>query len=64
MFKKIKKNLLKIKGKFSQIQNRHRDQYKKILVVVKGWVDLDRLEALIDTSIEKYPEFILKETND
>ena len=39
-------------------------QYKKILVVVKGWVDLDKLEALIDASIEKYPEFILKETND
>ena len=39
-------------------------QYKKILVVVKGWVDLDKLEALIDASIEKYPEFILKELND
>lgn len=39
-------------------------QYKKILVVVKGWVDLDKIEALIDASIEKYPEFTLKETND
>lgn len=38
-------------------------QYKKILVVIKGWVDLDKLEALIDASIAKYPEFILKETN-
>lgn len=36
-------------------------QYKKILVVVKGWVDLDRLEALIDASIAKYPEFLVKE---
>lgn len=39
-------------------------QYKKILVVVKGWVDLDKLETLIDASIEKYPEFTLKELND
>jgi hypothetical protein len=39
-------------------------QYKKILVVVKGWVDLDKLEALIDASIKKYPEFTLKEQND
>jgi len=38
-------------------------QYKKILVVVKGWVDLDKLEALIDASIEKYPAFIEKERN-
>jgi hypothetical protein len=33
-------------------------------VVVKGWVDLDKLETLIDASIEKYPEFTLKELND
>lgn len=39
-------------------------QYKKILVVIKGWVDLDKLEALIDASIKKYPEFIVKEQND
>jgi hypothetical protein len=39
-------------------------QYKKILVVVKGWVDLDKLEALLDASIKKYPEFTVKEIND
>jgi hypothetical protein len=39
-------------------------RYKKILVVVKGWVDLDKLETLIDASIDKYPEFILKELNE
>jgi hypothetical protein len=36
-------------------------RYKKILVVIKGWVDLDKLENLIDASIAKYPEFIVKE---
>jgi hypothetical protein len=29
-------------------------QYKKILVVVKGWPNVDRLEELIDRSITKY----------
>lgn len=36
-------------------------QYRKILVVVKGWVDIDKLEMLLDKSIEQYPDFILKE---
>lgn len=39
-------------------------QYRKILVVVKGWVDIDKLEALLDASIAKYPDFILREKND
>lgn len=36
-------------------------EYKKILVVVKGWVDLDRLEKLLDKSIEQYPNFVMRE---
>lgn len=39
-------------------------QYRKILVVIKGWVDVLELEKLLDKSIEMYPKFILKETND
>jgi len=39
-------------------------KYKKILVVIKGWVNLERLEKLLDASIEKYPNFILREKND
>lgn len=35
-------------------------QYRKILVVVKGWVDLDRLELLLDRSIAKYPDYVIK----
>jgi hypothetical protein len=35
-------------------------QYKKILVVVKGWVDVERLEPLLDASLNKYPEYIIK----
>jgi hypothetical protein len=35
-------------------------QYRKILVVVKGWVDLDRLELLLDKSIAKYPDYVIK----
>ena len=35
-------------------------QYRKILVVVKGWVDLERLESLLDQSLNKYPEYIIK----
>lgn len=35
-------------------------QYRKILVVIKGWVDVDRLESLLDQSINKYPEYIIK----
>jgi len=34
--------------------------HRKILVVIKGWVDVDRLEALLDESIAKYPEYILR----
>ena len=34
--------------------------YKKILVVIKGWVDVDKLEELLDRSIAKYPDFILR----
>jgi hypothetical protein len=35
-------------------------RYRKILVVIKGWVDVDRLESLLDQSINKYPEYIIK----
>lgn len=35
-------------------------QYRKILVVIKGWIDVDRLESLLDQSINKYPEYIIK----
>lgn len=35
-------------------------QYRKILVVIKGWIDVDRLEPLLDQSLEKYPEYIIK----
>lgn len=35
-------------------------KYRKILVVVKGWVNLDRLESLLDQSLNKYPEYIIK----
>jgi len=35
-------------------------RYRKILVVVKGWVDLEKLEPLLDQSINKYPEYIIK----
>jgi hypothetical protein len=34
--------------------------YRKILVVIKGWIDVARLEPLLDYSIRKYPEYILK----
>ncbi len=34
--------------------------YRKILIVIKGWVDLARLENLLDQSIKKYPQYILK----
>lgn len=37
--------------------------YRKILVVIKGWVDVSRLEELLDKSIEKYPNFIIREKN-
>ncbi len=33
---------------------------RKVLAVIKGWVDLDKLESLIDKSIEKYKDFVLK----
>lgn len=35
--------------------------YKKILVVIKGWIDTKRLEKLLDQSIEKYPLYVIKE---
>lgn len=35
-------------------------QFRKILVVVKGWVDLPRLETLLDLSIEKYPDYVIR----
>lgn len=35
-------------------------QYRKILVVIKGWVDVNRLEALLDRSIEKYPDYVIR----
>lgn len=38
--------------------------HKKILVVIKGWIDTERLEALLDKSIEQYPDFILREKHD
>lgn len=34
--------------------------FRKILVVVKGWVDVERLEELLDRSIEKYPNYVLR----
>jgi len=34
--------------------------YRKILVVVKGWVDLNKLEHLLDQSIAKYPDYVIK----
>lgn len=34
--------------------------YRKILAVIKGWVDIERLEELLDLSIEKYPEYVLR----
>jgi len=33
---------------------------RKILAVVKGWVDLTKLETLLDKSIAKYPDFVVK----
>ena len=37
--------------------------HRKILAVIKGWVDTRRLEKLLDQSIEKYPSLILREKN-
>lgn len=39
-------------------------QYRKILVVIKGWVDVHKLEAMLDKSISQYPTFVMKEIND
>lgn len=37
-------------------------KYKKILVVIKGWItDMDQYEQLLDNSINKYSDFILKD---
>lgn len=36
------------------------ESYRKILVVIKGVPDLDRLETILDRSIEKYPEYIIR----
>lgn len=35
-------------------------EYRKILVVIKGWVDVERLETLLDASLEKYPDYVLR----
>lgn len=35
--------------------------YKKILVVVKGWIDVSKLEILLDQSIQQYPNYVLRE---
>jgi hypothetical protein len=35
-------------------------EYRKILVVIKGWIDVERLEPLLDESLEKYSEYIIK----
>lgn len=35
-------------------------KYRKILVVIKGWVDLEKLEPLLDRSIEKYSSYVIK----
>lgn len=35
-------------------------QYRKILAVVKGWVDLEKLETLLDVSIEKYYNHVIR----
>jgi len=35
-------------------------QYKKILVVIKGWIDVNRLEVLLDRSLEKYYNYTIK----
>lgn len=38
-------------------------KYKKILVVIKGWItDMDALEQLIDRSIEKYPNYVVRDS--
>ena len=38
-------------------------KYKKILVVIKGWItNMDKLELLLDQSIEKYPGHVIRET--
>jgi hypothetical protein len=38
--------------------------HKKILAVIKGWIDTNKLEALLDKSIQQYPDFILREKHD
>ena len=35
-------------------------QYRKILVVIKGWVDVKRLEELLDRSISKYSNYVIR----
>jgi len=35
-------------------------QYRKIIVVVKGWIDVNRLEPLLDESLNKYNEYVIK----
>jgi hypothetical protein len=35
-------------------------RYRKILVVIKGWVDIERLEPLLDESLNKYPGYVIK----
>jgi hypothetical protein len=38
--------------------------HRKILAVIKGWIDTARLEELLDESIKQYPDFILREKHD
>lgn len=38
----------------------YKEPYRKILVVIKGWVDVKRLEELLDRSIAKYPDYIIR----
>ena len=36
-------------------------KYRKILVVIKGWVDVNRLEELLDRSIVKYHDYVIRD---
>ena len=35
--------------------------YSKVLAVIKGWIDVSKLEILLDQSIEQYPNYVLRE---
>ena len=34
--------------------------HRKILVVIKGWIDVDRFEELMDRSIERFPNYVIR----